>query len=265
MSAKFTLKQIRDYWTCQAVEHRQSSAASWSDQMMIDLEIREILQHLADGDRVLDVGCANGYSTVQFASQKQVDIRGVDYIPEMIEQARARLTDLAYLRGKVQFDVGDITSLTEPSASYDKVVVIRILINLADWTSQLKGLQECARVLKPGGILLLSEATVQGWQNLNAFRHEWGLPDIPMPSFNYYVDEDKLVKATPDLRLLEAVNFSSTYYVGTRVLKPLLIQALRAEIDVANPNMHWNRWFAQLHSGGNYGTQKLFVFQKTLS
>jgi len=64
MSAKFTLKQIRDYWTCQAVEHRQSSAASWSDQMMIDLEIREILQHLADGDRVLDVGCANGYSTV---------------------------------------------------------------------------------------------------------------------------------------------------------------------------------------------------------
>src|SRR4029453_8078951 len=149
MSAKFTLEQIRNYWTSQAVEHGQSSAASWSDQMVIDLEIREILQHLADGDRVLDVGCANGYSTVQFASQKQVEIHGVDYIPEMIEQARARLLDLAYLRGKVKFDVGDITSLTEPAASYDKVIVIRVLINLADWSSQLKGLQECARVLKP--------------------------------------------------------------------------------------------------------------------
>jgi ubiquinone/menaquinone biosynthesis C-methylase UbiE len=265
MSAKLTLEQIRRYWTSQAVEHRQSPAASWSDQMVIDLEIREILQHLADGDRVLDVGCANGYSTVQFAAQKQVDIHGVDYIPEMIEQARARLTDLTYLRGKIQFDVGDITSLAEPAASYDKVIVIRVLINLADWATQLKGLQECVRILKPGGVLLLSEATVQGWQNLNAFRHEWGLPDIPMPSFNCYVDEDTLVNAAPDLRLLKALNFASTYYVGTRVLKPLLIQALGAEIDVADPNMHWNRWFAQLPSGGNYGTQKLFVFQKTPS
>jgi SAM-dependent methyltransferase len=165
----------------------------------------------------------------------------------------------------VEFDVGDITALAEPAASYDKVIVIRVLINLADWTSQLKGLKECARVLKPGGVLVVSEATLQGWRNLNAFRHEWGLPNIPVPPFNYYVDEDKLPNAVPDLRLLEIVNFSSTYYVGTRVLKPLLIQALRAEIDVANPNMHWNRWFAQLASGGDYGTQKLFLFQKTLS
>ena len=266
MSAKFTLEQIRNYWTGQALEHGQSSAASWSDQMMIDLEIREILRRLEDGDRVLDIGCANGYSTVQFASQKQVDIRGLDYIPEMIKQARARVNDLvANLRGKVEFDVGNITSLREKRASYDKVIVIRVLINLANWTSQLKGLQQCARVLKPGGILLLSEATLQGWRNLNAFRQEWGLSNIRMPSFNHYVDEDKLVEATSDLRLLEVANFSSTYYVGTRVLKPLLIQALGAEINVADPNMHWNRWFAQLPSGGNYGTQKLFVFQKTLS
>jgi ubiquinone/menaquinone biosynthesis C-methylase UbiE len=234
--------------------------------MMIDLEVREILQRLKDGDRVLDIGCANGYSSVQFASQKQVEIRGLDYIPEMIEQARARLKGVVgNLRGKVEFDVGDIISLSEKAASYDKVIVIRVLINLADWASQVKGLQQCARVLKPGGVLLLSEATLQGWRNLNAFRQEWGLSDIPMPSFNHYVDEDKLVEATSDLRLLEVANFSSTYYVGTRVFKPLLIQALGAEINVADPNMHWNRWFAQLPSSGNYGTQKLFVFQKILS
>src|SRR5215831_4635739 len=110
MSAKLTLEEIHNYWTCQAVEHGQSSAASWSDQMVIELEIREILARLADGDRVLDIGCANGYSTVQFASHKQLSIRGLDYIPEMIEQARARLTKLTYLGGKVEFDVGDITS-----------------------------------------------------------------------------------------------------------------------------------------------------------
>lgn len=61
---------------------------------------------------------------------------------------------------------------------------------------------------------------------------------------------------------MEVSNFSSTYYVATRVIKPLLIQALGTQIDVADANMEWNRWFSQLPSWGNYGTQKLFVFRK---
>ena len=44
------------------------------------------MANLSDGDKVLDIGCANGYSTVQFASQRKIDIRGVDYIPEMVER-----------------------------------------------------------------------------------------------------------------------------------------------------------------------------------
>jgi len=61
---------------------------------------------------------------------------------------------------------------------------------------------------------------------------------------------------------MEMVNFSSTYYIGTRVLKPLLIKALSADIDVADPDMEWNRWFAQLPAWGDYGTQELFIFKK---
>ena len=62
---------------------------------------------------------------------------------------------------------------------------------------------------------------------------------------------------------LEAVvNFASTYYVGTRILKPLLIRDLGASIDAVDPNMHWNQWFAKVPAAGNYGTQKLFVFRK---
>jgi ubiquinone/menaquinone biosynthesis C-methylase UbiE len=264
MSNKFSLEQIRDFWTQQAIEHKQSPAASWSDQGVIDMEIRELLNYLEDGDRVLDIGCANGYSTVQFAVQKQVQIRGVDFIPEMIDQAHSRLNAMAdRLAGTVEFDVGDITQLDEPTATYDKVVVIRVVINLGNWSGQLKGLRECARVLKPGGTLLLSEATVQGWNQLNQFRREWGLPDIPMPPFNQYLDQNQVIEAVADeLELVEIVNFASTYYVGTRVLKPLLAQALGVQINVADPNMEWNRWFSQLPAAGDYGTQKLFVFRK---
>lgn len=264
MSERFTLDMIRKYWTEQAVQHGQSHAASWSDQMVIEMEIREILQRLHSGDTVLDIGCANGYSTIRFAAEKDLLIRGLDFIPEMIDQARQRLSQVpSNVLERITFDVGDITDLQEPSRRYDKVVVVRVIINLGHWERQLRGLQECVRVLKPGGLLLLSEATLQGWNRLNQFRVEWGLTEIPMPPFNQYVDEAQVISAVaPQMELVEISNFASTYYVGTRLLKPLLIKATGADVDVADPNSEWNRWCASLPAWGNYGTQKLFVFRK---
>jgi SAM-dependent methyltransferase len=228
------------------------------------MEIAEILKRLEDGDRVLDIGCANGFSTVQFAAQKRIEILGQDYIPEMIEQAKKRLLTMAHrLAGTASFSIGDITALAHASESFDKVVVIRVVINLGEWRNQVRGLQECARVLKSGGLLLLSEATIQGWKQLNAFRNEWGMPDIPMPPFNNYLDQDLVLGETSSMfELVSLVNFASSYYVGTRVLKPLLIRALGAQVEAADPNMHWNRWFSSLPAAGDYGTQKLFVLRK---
>ncbi len=264
MSDRLNPDQIREYWHVQAREHGQSTAASWSDRMVIEMEARELLERIEDGDRVLDVGCGNGYSTVQLCSQKRIRARGVDYVPEMIEQARSRLREMGgTLLGSVEFDVGDVSALGEKSETYDKVISTRVIINLGDWSRQLQGLRECVRVLKRGGTLLLSEATLQGWRKLNDFRREWQLAEIPIPSFNNYLDRDVVVETlSGELQLVEVVNFASTYYVGTRVLKPLLIQALGAQIDVADPNMEWNRWFAQLPVCGDYGTQELFVFEK---
>jgi ubiquinone/menaquinone biosynthesis C-methylase UbiE len=264
MSDRYSQEQVHRFWTEQAAAHGQSPSASWSDRMVIELEIREIVRHLSDGDRVLDVGCANGYSTVQFACQRRVRIRGLDYIPEMVAQARRRAASMASaLVGQVEFDIGDATALGEPDDSYDKVTAIRVVINLGEWPRQQVALRECSRVVRPGGLLLLSEATVQGWQRLNTLRREWRLPDIPMPPFNQYLDQDAVVQAlTPRLELVTIVDFASTYYVGTRLLKPLLIRALGADIDVADPEAEWNRWCAQLPPWGDYGTQKLFVFRK---
>ena len=264
MSQKLTLEEIKDFWTRQAAEYGQSPSVSWSDHRVIEMEIRELVRRLDDGDKVLDVGCANGFSTIQLASQKAIEIRGLDYLPEMIEQARASMRSLpSSMPGKIDFDVGNIMAIPEPSGVYDKVVVIRVVINLGEWSNQLTALRECARVLKPGGVLLLSEATIQGWSKLNDLRREWGLPDIPMPGFNSYLDEQKVIDfMAAEFELVELVNFASTYFVGTRLLKPLLARALGGKMDPANPNAEWNRWFSTLPAWGDYGTQKLFVFRK---
>lgn len=261
---KYSLEQIQNYWAEQAGKHGQSASASWSDHRVIELEIREILKYINDHDVVIDIGCANGYTAIQLASQKEIEIRGVDYIPEMIEQAQLRLARIKNrLAGAASFKCGNIVNLDESSDTYDKVIIIRVLINLHNWDNQLKGLHEAIRVLKPGGLLLLSEATLQGWQNINKLRNEWALPDIPVPAFNCYIDRDKLVGAvSKQLKLIEIANFASTYYVGTRLLKPLLAQALGKNIDIADPDVEWNRLFAQLPAYGNYGIQELFVFRK---
>ncbi len=264
MTTRFTDQQVRKFWQQQAIQHGQSPTASWSDTPVIELEIREILKRIRDGQRVADIGCASGYSTVRFAVERDIDIIGVDYIPEMIEHARSRLRDLGpNLLGRVSFEVGDAAALDLPRGHFDTVVVIRVIINLGDWENQKRGLRHCSRLLKPGGTLLLSEATLQGWQRLNDFRREWSLPDIPMPSFNNYLDQEKVVEFLSDeSELVEIANFASTYYVGTRVIKPLLAKLVGPELNVADPHLDWNRFCAQLPSYGDYGTQKLFVFRR---
>jgi len=264
MTATLSNAEIYDFWTRQATEHRQSPSASWSDVRVIEMEVAEISRRLCDGDRVLDIGCANGFSSMQFATQRNICLRGLDYIPAMISEARERARHAKpELQRRVEFDVGNITKLSEKDSFYDKVIVIRVLINLGNWEQQRQGLLECARVLRPGGTLLLSEATLQGWERLNRLRAEWGLPDIPMPPFNAYLDQKQvLAELGGTMKLMEISNFASTYYVATRVLKPLLAKATNAPLDVADPQSEWNRWFSQIPAAGDYGTQKLFVFEK---
>ena len=261
----YSLDQIRQLWTDQVKQHGQSVKASWTDLPVIEMEIRELLKWLDDGDNVLDAGCANGYTSVQLASQKRLRIHGIDFIPDMIHQAKSRLEGMReVLLGNVTFDEGDVTDLSPIKNRFDKVVVVRVIINLGTWELQLTGIRECLRVLKPGGRLLLSEATVQGWSRLNTFRREWGLPDIPMPPFNNYLDEDRVAECiAPDAKLIEVVNFASTYYVATRVMKPLLARNAWVPVNVASPEMEFNRLVSMLPSFGDYGTQKLFVIEKT--
>ncbi len=260
----FTLERIRDFWTDQAKTHGQSYAASWSDRYAIELEIETLLNYVAPGDRMLDIGCANGFSTLRIVSQRAVSVDAIDYIPDMVEQATRRAADLdGQLQGSVRFSVGDATALEQESESYDKVMAIRVVINLRSWDNQKKALQEASRVLKRGGLLLLSEATLQGWTKLNSLRATFGLAPIPMPAFNEYLDQDRVVDALRgSMDLVMIRNFSSTYFLGTRVLKPLVFPIVGLAAEIPNPQTAWNRWFSRLPALGTFGTQKLFVFRK---
>ena len=71
---------------------------------------------------------------------------------------------------------GNILELAEAADTYDKMLVIRVLINLGDWSNQVKALRECARALGRR-----SAASFRGhhggWNKLNDLRREWELHD----------------------------------------------------------------------------------------
>lgn len=258
------LKEIFEHWSSQAARHGRDPASSWSDWRAIELEIEAISAHIGPGLYVLDAGCGSGYSSARYAALDDVRVVGVDYVPQMVEHALEGRADLpANVAERLEFRVGDVRKLDFADETFNRVIATRTVINLGTRSEQAKALNEFGRVLRPGGLLLLSDATSQGLERLNALRAEWGLEAIPQPAFNLYLDEAQLESTTgAELELVAAQNFASSYFVATRVLKPLLARVVDAEVDVADPDAEFNRWAAQLPAAGDYGTQKLFIFRK---
>jgi len=98
---------------------------------------------------VLDVGCGTGYLLRALARNypRAEELAGIDAAPSMIDTAR-RLTD----DQRLTFAVGVAEHLPYPDASIDLVVSST---SFDHWSDQLAGLTECARVLRPGGHLVL--------------------------------------------------------------------------------------------------------------
>lgn len=247
-------EEVKAYWTEQAKEFGESGDASWKDKYMMDLEARTICKHIMKSEHdILDVGCANGYTTKRIARELGMHIHGIDYVPEMIENAKRSQCSSE----PTTFSVGDITNLGIRE-QYHTVYGIRVLINLPDFETQVKAIQECINALKPYGTYLMSEATYQGWQKLNIFREECGLYQISIPKFNTYIDENAIKKIEiKGAKLVRIENFSSSYFVGTRVLKPKF-----SLLSPNDPDSEFNRFFSEIPSFGDYGIQKLFIWKK---
>ncbi|MEO7912186.1 MAG: methyltransferase domain-containing protein, partial [Roseiflexaceae bacterium] len=111
------------------------------------------LAQLHAGERVLDVGCGTG-TLALIAKQRVGDqgrVSGVDPSAQMIGRARRKATR----RGAViDFQVGVIEQLAFPDRSFD-VVLSSFMMHLLPDELKRQGLAEIARVLKPGGRLLV--------------------------------------------------------------------------------------------------------------
>ena len=113
---------------------------------------------LHSGECVVDVGCGAGIDSLIAARMvgPTGDVVGVDMTPAMLDRARASAAHGGF--SNVRFHEGLAESLPVADGWAD-VVISNGVLNL--FPDKFAGLQEMARVLKPGGRLQLGDILVQ--------------------------------------------------------------------------------------------------------
>ena len=128
---------------------------------IIDVLLRNALT--GTDNRILDVGAGTGATSL--ALRKHGNVLGIDLSPEAMQIARDRGLAVARM---------DATALALPDASFDVVVALDVLEHLEDDAACLR---ELVRVLRPGGVLLVT---------VPAYKWLWSSHDVANHHFRRY-------------------------------------------------------------------------------
>ncbi|MCX7594500.1 MAG: methyltransferase domain-containing protein [Fischerella sp.] len=121
-------------------------------QAQIDL-IEEVLQwaDVQQAENVLDVGCGIGGSSLYLAEKFHARATGITLSPVQATRAKQRAEELG-LSNRTNFQVADALSMPFADRSFDLVWSLESGEHMPD---KVKFMQECDRVLKPGGTLVI--------------------------------------------------------------------------------------------------------------
>ena len=139
----------------------QWGLAPWRREPMLEQMNAEVLGRLAldpgRPSRVLDLGCGVG-ATARSAARRfpSMSVTGLTLVPWQVDQAR-RLTEDAGLAGRVSFIHADYRALPCPDGSLDGAYAIESACHAAG-PAKSDFLREAARVLRPGGRLVVADA-----------------------------------------------------------------------------------------------------------
>ena len=115
------------------------------------------LAYIQPGEQVLDVGCGTGTLAIEVARRVGTTGRGAGVDPGTQQIARAR-ANAARRNVPVEFQIGVIEQLPFPDQTFD-VVFSTLMMHHLPAPLKRQGLAEIARVLKPGGRLVMADFT----------------------------------------------------------------------------------------------------------
>jgi ubiquinone/menaquinone biosynthesis C-methylase UbiE len=145
-----------------AVKARQHGAWSSGDYAIIGSTLQIVGEELCEaldvrsGQKVLDVAAGNGNVSLA-AARRWCDVVATDYVPALLERARARAAADGLT---LEFREADAEALPFPDASFDVVVSTFGVMFTPD---QDRAAAELVRVCRPGGKIGLANWTPDGF------------------------------------------------------------------------------------------------------
>ena len=120
---------------------RHTAVLAWIDSLA-----------LAPGSQVFEIGCGAGFMAIALA-EREFHVHAIDSTEAMVELARRHAAECGIAAPLLSMDVGDIYALDFEDGFFDLVLAIGVI----PWLERPElAIQEMARVIKPGGHVILT-------------------------------------------------------------------------------------------------------------
>lgn len=154
---------------------------------------------LAKDKIVLDAGCGAGYGADMLLKSGAKRVYAIDKAGEAVDYCRS------HFKGKnLLFKEGDISKLDFPAKFFDLVVALEVIEHVEDYAQAIR---EFYRVLKPGGLLLISTPNKAIYS-----------PDSRKPFYPFHKHEFYLKDLKKMLRDFEIKEISGQFIRGGKTL-----------------------------------------------
>ncbi|MBN9285827.1 MULTISPECIES: class I SAM-dependent methyltransferase [unclassified Flavobacterium] len=123
---------------------------------------------------VLDIACGEGYGTNLMGNSASF-VYGVDIDPDTIEAAKRK-----YTKGNIQYKTGNTSAIPLEDNSVDVVISFETIEHHDQHDEMLK---EIKRVLKPGGIVMISTPDKLYYTDERNFKNEFHIKELYKKEF----------------------------------------------------------------------------------
>lgn len=159
----------------------------------------EMMSHVSESPRILDVGCGPGMQTVELLKTTSGTVVALDLFPEMIARVEAR-AESAGVSDRLETLEQDMMEMAFPKSSFD-VIWSEGAIYFLGFEAGLKKVKE---FIKPSGYLVVSEAV-------------WLKPNPPAEVVEFWREYPEIDTVAAKLEVIKRLGFEA---VGHFVFPP---------------------------------------------
>lgn len=168
------------------------------DNYLLAVSRYELASKYAKNKVVLEVGCGAGYGA-EILSWKAKKVYAIDNNKNAIRDCKKN-----YQQNNLVFKLGDMIKLDFPSNHFDLITAFEVLEHIEDYQ---KAISEFLRVLKPGGIIILSTPNKEIYS-----------PGTKKPFYPYHFQEFTLDNLKNALSSFKNLDVRGQYIKGKKLL-----------------------------------------------